>query len=165
MTAAIDRLTSHDVPALIDISIECGLCLWSADAYRCEIARDDSIMLKLAGARGEVLGFAVGRIFQVSSHKYSVELTNIGVRKAFREQGFGSLLLKSFLERSSEVGASFVILEVRVSNYAAIGFYRKFGFQDAGRRRGFYSDPVEDALTMRLELAEVEPVHGLTIHT
>jgi ribosomal-protein-alanine N-acetyltransferase len=89
-------------------------------------------------------------------------LTNIGLRQNIRNQGFGQLLLKAFLTRCRQVGGSSVILEVRESNANAIAFYRKFGFETTGRRRGFYSAPFEDALTMRLELEKPETAK---IHT
>ena len=162
MQISVSNLTVRDIPAILDISIECGLCLWSADAYRAEIIRDDAIMLKLADSEKEVLGFAVGRIFEIGRDKYTVELTNIGLRQTIRNQGFGKILLKAFLGKCRQIGVSSVILEVRESNASAIAFYRKFGFEATGRRRGFYSAPFEDALTMRLEL---DTLKAAKIHT
>lgn len=162
MHVTVSKLSIGDIPDVLDISIECGLCLWSAEAYRAEIIRDDSIMLKLSNSSGDVLGFAVGRIFELGTNQFTVELTNIGLRKPIRNQGFGRLLLMSFLSRCQELGVSSVILEVRESNAVAIDFYRKFGFQLTGRRRGFYSAPFEDALTMTLVLEKGETAK---IHT
>ena len=160
MPISVSNLTVHDIPAVLEISVDCGLCLWSADSYRAEIVRNDSIMLKLADAE-RVLGFAVGRIFEIGNAKYTVELTNIGLLQSIRSQGFGKHLLKIFLERCRQVGASSVILEVRESNAIAIAFYSRFGFEMTGRRRGFYSAPFEDALTMRreLEMHETAEIH------
>jgi ribosomal-protein-alanine N-acetyltransferase len=45
-----------------------------------------------------------------------------------------------------------VLLEVRESNQAARAFYASLGFVDDGRRRGYYADPVEDAVLLRLRL-------------
>ena len=161
MAIGISRLQFVDVPEVLNISVECGLCLWSAEAYKAELIREDSIMIKIAEHDGPPLGFAVGRIFDFGNGEFTVELTNIGIRQSYRRQGFGDLLLKSFLNRCVVVGAKYVILEVRVSNKPAIAFYRKFGFVQTGRRRGFYSDPLEDALTMRLKLrqSEVQKLH------
>jgi ribosomal-protein-alanine N-acetyltransferase len=162
MAIGVSRLHFRDIPGVLEISVECGLCLWSADAYRAELIREDSIMLKIAEPDGPLVGFAVGRIFDFGNNEFTVELTNIGLRQTFRHQGFGSLLLKSFLNRCIGAGANYVILEVRVSNRSAIEFYEKFGFVRTGRRRGFYSDPFEDALTMRLKL---EPSATQKLHT
>jgi ribosomal-protein-alanine N-acetyltransferase len=156
MGFGVSKLSLGDIPEVLNISEECGLCLWSADAYRAELIREDSIMLKIAEPYGPTLGFAVGRIFDFGNGEFTVELTNIGLKQHIRRQGLGSLLLKSFLNGCMTAGASYVILEVRVSNSSAIGFYEKFGFIQTGRRRGFYSNPLEDALTMRLKLQEAE---------
>jgi ribosomal-protein-alanine N-acetyltransferase len=162
MRIGVSKLTLRDIPDVLDISAECGLCLWSAEAYRAELVREDSIMLKLCAPDEVPLGFAVGRIFEYGDNEFTVELTNIGLRQAIRGQGFGSILLKSFLSACMTFGADFVILEVRISNKSAVGFYEKFGFVPTGRRRGFYADPVEDALTMRLKL---EPKELQKLHT
>jgi ribosomal-protein-alanine N-acetyltransferase len=42
------------------------------------------------------------------------------------------------------------LLEVRESNASARGLYEKQGFREAGRRRGYYTDPVEDAILYSL---------------
>ena len=49
-------------------------------------------------------------------------------------------------------GASEVVLELRAGNRAAQGFYRFLGFAEEGRRPGYYADPVEDAVLMRLRI-------------
>jgi len=161
MAIGVSRLQLRDIPEVLSISIECGLCLWSADAYRAELIREDSIMLKVSERDPPGLGFALGRVFDFGNGEVTVELTNIGISQSIRRQGLGSLLLRSFLNRCVEAGATYVILEVRVSNRSAIEFYKKFGFDQTGRRRGFYSDPLEDALTMRLSLrqSEVQKLH------
>jgi ribosomal-protein-alanine N-acetyltransferase len=152
MAFIISSLTTSDIAAVLDISLECRLCLWSAESYASEIVRDDTIMLKLSDIEGKPAGFAVGRIFDLGPTGYTVELTNIGVREMYRGQGYGAALMRSFLARCIESGASQVILEVRESNSTAIAFYGRFGFDVTARRKGFYSDPFEDGLTMKLEL-------------
>jgi ribosomal-protein-alanine N-acetyltransferase len=39
-------------------------------------------------------------------------------------------------------------LEVRDSNQAAKNFYLRMGFTEVGRRREYYSRPLEDALVL-----------------
>jgi ribosomal-protein-alanine N-acetyltransferase len=50
--------------------------------------------------------------------------------------------------------ARLVTLEVRAGNEAAIGLYRRFGFEAIATRRGYYGDDDEDAVVMTLELGE-----------
>jgi ribosomal-protein-alanine N-acetyltransferase len=48
-----------------------------------------------------------------------------------------------------------VLLEVRPSNIRALDIYRRYGFAEIGRRKGYYPAPNqqrEDAIVMRLEL-------------
>lgn len=41
-----------------------------------------------------------------------------------------------------------ITLEVRESNKVARSLYKKYGFEDAGRRPGYYTDNKEDAIIM-----------------
>ena len=49
-------------------------------------------------------------------------------------------------------GVRDVVLEVRASNGAALGFYGSLGFGETGRRTRYYADPIEDAVLMGLRL-------------
>ena len=55
------------------------------------------------------------------------------------------------LEEASASGIRQFTLEARVSNEPAIRLYRKFGFREAGVRKGYYEDNNEDALIMWAE--------------
>ncbi len=72
----------------------------------------------------------------------------IGMREADRRKGIGEQLLISAIEQSVENGSRVVTLEVRASNEAAIELYRKYGFQEVGLRRRYYSDNGENAVIM-----------------
>ncbi len=72
----------------------------------------------------------------------------IGLRKADRRKGIGELLLISALEQAVENDSRVVTLEVRESNKGAIDLYRKYGFQEVGLRRRYYSDNGENAVIM-----------------
>ena len=75
-------------------------------------------------------------------------LTTIGVRKAYRRQGIGGLLLMAVLDLAVMHNARMVTLEVRASNHAAQKLYAEYGFCNVGLRRGYYSDNREDAVVM-----------------
>ena len=47
-----------------------------------------------------------------------------------------------------------MVLEVRKSNDPAINFYLKFNFKIAGERKNYYSNPIEDAYVMELEISD-----------
>lgn len=81
-------------------------------------------------------------------------VTNIAVDPAHRRAGVGSALLKTLLAIANVKALSFLSLEVRESNHPAIGLYTRFGFALAGRRRGYYTCPVEDALILTKTLGD-----------
>ena len=78
------------------------------------------------------------------------EIENIAVREAARRRGLASHLLGEFLQRAQTRGAKHIFLEVRESNRAARAFYAKWAFVEAGRRPGYYRDPPEDALILKI---------------
>jgi len=88
-----------------------------------------------------IQGFLVGQ-----THADESELQSIAVRAAGHRHGFGSQLLTKFLEQAREGGAKSVYLQVRESNQAARAFYEKWLFQESGRRKDYYTGPVEDAV-------------------
>ena len=71
----------------------------------------------------------------------------IASRPSERRRGIGELLLIACLELALQRNSRIVSLEVRASNNAARSLYRKYGFQDAGVRKRYYSG-VEDAIIM-----------------
>lgn len=76
------------------------------------------------------------------------QITNIAVAPDCRRRGYGLAVMEA-LEREARVrGLVQISLEVRASNEAAIGLYRRLSYREAGRRKGFYRHPVEDALVM-----------------
>jgi len=81
-----------------------------------------------------------------------VHVTNIAVRKDLRKQGVATRLLEEALCQARRELMRYCTLEVRVSNEAAKGFYRKLGFESRGVRPKYYSDNNEDAVIMWLDL-------------
>ena len=76
------------------------------------------------------------------------ELLRIGVHPLYRKRGFGTRLMDAFFCEAKERACTDLFLEVRADNTAAIGLYRRFGFEDNGLRRAYYKDPPADALLM-----------------
>ena len=75
-------------------------------------------------------------------------ITTIAMHPGFRRLGLGEYMLSSLIDIAYDIGAKWVTLEVRVTNYNAQNLYRKYGFHEAGVRHRYYSDNNEDALIM-----------------
>jgi ribosomal-protein-alanine N-acetyltransferase len=78
-------------------------------------------------------------------------ITNIAVRRDYRGRGLGDMLLVATIDLAVQRNASFMTLEVRVSNLAARKLYEKYGFAQTGLRRSYYLDNREDAVIMSTE--------------
>ena len=78
-------------------------------------------------------------------------ISTIASSEQWRGQGIGELMLLAMVERSIELGAALVTLEVRVSNTVAQNLYRKYGLAVVGRRPRYYRDNDEDAELMTVD--------------
>lgn len=75
-------------------------------------------------------------------------ITNVAVDPSCRRQGVAAQLLQVFDNFAKGNHLTFLTLEVRPSNAAAIALYEGFGFREVGRRRNYYDLPKEDALIL-----------------
>jgi len=149
-TLTIRKARPDDISYIKAIEVECGLSPWPLRSYETEITRPESITLTAQTSDHEILGFITGRI--VRSSDIEAEVYNIGVPAPFQNQGIGKRLFSEFRQICGKGGAVRIWLEVRASNSKAIAFYRSQGFDLAGLRQKFYSNPVEDAKIMCLQL-------------
>jgi ribosomal-protein-alanine N-acetyltransferase len=79
-------------------------------------------------------------------------LLNVCVTPEMQGNGLGVQLLEEVVRVSRAQGMGGVLLEVRPSNMRALRIYERFGFEQIGRRKGYYpaSGRREDAIVMRL---------------
>ena len=76
----------------------------------------------------------------------------MAVGSKHRRMGEGTALLAAALEKFASTGGTSVYLEVRESNTGAIAFYERHGFAQTGRRKKYYRNPDEAAVTMETKL-------------
>lgn len=121
---------------------------WSEAQFRAELEQSAAFQFAARPAAGlPLIGFICGR--QVADE---VEILRLAVSVSARRRGVASNLLRRALVHCARQGGSICFLEVRASNTAAQQLYLKDGFEVVGRRRGYYSDPEEDALLLRRPL-------------
>lgn len=76
------------------------------------------------------------------------DIVKVAVSKDQQRKGVGEALLRQLILEMEKDGIHTIHLEVRMSNEAAIQLYKKLGFTEDGVRKGYYENPVEDALLM-----------------
>jgi [ribosomal protein S18]-alanine N-acetyltransferase len=121
---------------------------WSRAAYVDAIVADGLKRIALvAEMAGQIAGFSVASVVVGQG-----ELESIAVAETSQRRGIGAELLRATLREVKALGVDEIVLEVRESNIGATGLYAKTGFGVVGRRPGYYSDPVEDAILLGLRL-------------
>jgi ribosomal-protein-alanine N-acetyltransferase len=88
------------------------------------------------------------------------ELLTLATARGSQRAGIARRLLLELLTHLVGAGASACFLEVMAGNTGAIALYSEMGFEQVGRRPGYYLLPEGrvDALVMRCCLNQIEPV-------
>ncbi len=124
---------------------------WSAADVAALTEAPGGLGLVVAGAAGTPLaGFAIGRVAADEA-----EVLSIGVAPAQQRGGLGAALVTALGDAARSAGARRLFLEVSADNEPARALYRRLGFAEIGRRKGYYrhgSGPGIDALLLAREL-------------
>jgi ribosomal-protein-alanine N-acetyltransferase len=128
---------------------------WATGQYAAMVVDDVGGAVRrcffIGEAEGRLLGFAVGKVIG-SDDEGVAELESVVVETSARRRGVGKALCAAVADWCRGRGAAALELEVRAGSVGAIALYAGLGFVVIGRRVGYYRDPVEDALLMRLDL-------------
>jgi len=124
---------------------------WRRSAYEDAIAVDGSPrrIALVAELAAQIAGFSVASVVVGLA-----ELESIAVVESAQRCGIGAALLRATMREVRSFGAQEMVLEVRASNIGAAALYAKAGFGVVGRRPGYYSNPVEDAILLGLTLSD-----------
>lgn len=141
----IRKMTEEDIDGVCEIENACFTAeAWPREDFEALVCEDSGISTSLVYiADGKVGGYISG------SHICDeLEIYSVAVAPSLRRQGIAKALIGE-LERLENPKAAF--LEVRESNIPARKLYQSIGFREYGIRRGYYSRPEEDAVTMKKE--------------
>jgi [ribosomal protein S18]-alanine N-acetyltransferase len=152
----IRKARKGDIDRIIDIERSWQhLSHWSIDSYY-RLLNDDSFTSSFVAeaenekGRSQIVGFVIFHIAADVS-----EIYNIAVESTHARSGIGDQLMRAAVDESGRRNARKVLLEVRKSNNPAINFYLKFNFKITGDRKNYYSNPIEDAYVMELDISEL----------
>ncbi|MBK9006532.1 MAG: ribosomal protein S18-alanine N-acetyltransferase [Anaerolineae bacterium] len=151
----IRRMTLDDLAQVVAIDKVSFSLPWPERSFRFEIADNPASRAWVAELDGKVVGAIVAWLLVDEAH-----IATIATHPDFRRQGIAGKLLIHALEYMRSEGARISVLEVRESNAAAQEMYRKFGFEESGRRPRYYRDNSEDAILMTLNNLHVNAETG-----
>ena len=154
----IRRATSADLSGMLRIERASFSDPWTEDSLATALSLD---RMQVLVAESEVepgtavsgdgaarlLGYVVALVVGAEA-----EIADLAVAPEERRRGIGRALLERALAELAAEGVRTLYLEVRESNRAARTLYDAHGFDTIGRRRGYYRQPVEDALVLRREI-------------
>jgi [ribosomal protein S18]-alanine N-acetyltransferase len=121
---------------------------WSSNAFEEEINKGISNLWAIISEQ-RLVAYICFWMFDEEIH-----ILNLAVHPQKRNMGWGKNLLQNLIETGTACGVENIWLEVRPSNIAALSIYKKYGFVEVGRRKGYYRDSQEDAIIMALDLTE-----------
>jgi len=142
-----------DLSAIVELDRACFGNPWTLEAYRQELYRPFA-ELWVVEEEAALVGLSCTWILGDEAH-----LLRIATRSDRRRRGLGRALLRSVIDRVTTAECRGLLLEVGASNRSALALYRTHGFEEVGRRRGYYRDPPDDALTLRRPLGLDAPAH------
>ena len=137
------KMKLEDVPSIAKLEEICFSDPWSETSIKTELNNPLSYWL-VADDNGIIAGYVGSQ-----SVLDSADMMNIAIAPEYRRQGIGRKLIDNLIAHLQEQNVIALLLEVRVSNAAAISLYQKFGFEQVGRRPRYYHNPREDALIFR----------------
>jgi ribosomal-protein-alanine N-acetyltransferase len=138
----ISLMTIDDVEFVAELDKICFPTPWSKSAYITETHNPAGFYI-VAREDDEIVGFAGEWLVMDEAH-----ITTIGVDPQYRRQKIGEHMLICLLDEAIKRGARRVSLEVRRYNNAAQTLYKKYMFEYAAIRKGYYSNNNEDAIVM-----------------
>jgi ribosomal-protein-alanine N-acetyltransferase len=155
VTVTLRPMVLEDLPVVMRLEEELfAPDTWTEAMYRDELSRGDTRYYVVAefdvsGDEDEpdgppvVVGYGGLIAYDDEAH-----VATLGVTAALQGEGIGSLLLDALLAEADK-RSPVVLLEVRADNETAQHLYRRRGFVEIGRRRGYYQPSGADAVVMK----------------
>jgi ribosomal-protein-alanine N-acetyltransferase len=124
---------------------------WDVASFQKLLAHPGSTaFMARVGSSPEIAGFILGQLAADEA-----EILSLGVGPSWQRHGIGRRLVEALGRAARKADARRLFLEVGSNNTAALALYRRLGFQETGRRPGYYvkaDGSSEDALTLSWSL-------------
>jgi len=159
-----------DVPDVIQLEQVCFPTPWPARAYRRELQHNPHsfywVVRPAMLPHGSTHDTKVPPILAYGGYwltEDEAHIVTLATHPDWRQRKLGAWLLINMLQRARADGARHATLEVRAGNRAAQALYKKLGFVEVGRRKGYYPPTrlfgrAEDALLLTLFGLDTGPV-------
>ena len=140
----VRNMLPDDISTIVEIEQATYAFPWSQTLF--EDCFQENYRPQVLELEGQLIGYAVILATVEEGH-----VMNFCIAPDFQQRGYGMFLLKNILGDTMHSGVRKIIIEVRVSNQAAINLYQKVGFCQIGVRKKYYpaqNQSREDALVL-----------------
>ena len=131
----IEEMSLNDLEKIKDILISDFDDFWNFNILKEELESPNSKYIIVKTNDDEIIGFAGIKILVDNA-----DIMNIVVKKSWRNQGVGNLLLNNLISICQDLNLLSLSLEVNEDNLPAIHLYEKVGFKQVGLRKNYYQD-------------------------
>lgn len=143
MQIVVVPMEEKHLETIAQLEQQCFSLPWSKAMLQEQLDNNQASFLVAENPQtGEILGYS--GLHVVLDEGY---IDNVATAPNHRKQGVASALLSVYC-RFAQEHLSFLTLEVRPSNLAAVALYQKHKFVQEATRKNYYDHPKEDALIM-----------------
>mgnify|MGYP000619918761 CR=1 FL=1 len=135
MDFKIDKMSLEDLISIKDILTTEFDDFWNYEILKSELESNNSYFFVAKNISGEIVGFSGIKIILDEA-----DIMNIVIKKTYRNQGIGTLLLENLILLAKDLNISTLFLEVNEQNKPAIHLYEKLGFEKLGVRKKYYNN-------------------------
>ena len=146
-----NRLSHDDIDSIVLIEQQNSHNPWSKNQLIESILNPANLCYSIS-IKNQIIGFLMAM-----PALDTADILNISINKDYQTKGYGKKLLHYLIKELKDRMIDKLILEVRVSNQAAISFYLKQGFKKISIRKNYYMNnskhpnQKEDGIIMRLK--------------
>ena len=146
MDLKLSKMSIEDLKSIKNVLASEFDNFWSYDVLEEDLECDNSYVIVAKVDENTIVGFAGLKVILDEA-----DIMNIVVKKDFRHNGIGSVLLENLINYSKDLNLKTITLEVNENNLSAIRLYDKFSFDKLGIRKNYY-DGKSDAIIMSKKL-------------
>lgn len=142
MNLKIKKMNIEDLNSIQNILFTDFDNFWTYSTFEEELKCENSYFIIAKNENNEIVGFA-----GLKTIIDEADIMNIVVKKSYRNNGIGSILLENLIYYAKSLNLKTVTLEVNDHNLSAIRLYDKFNFDHIGIRKKYYNGE-SDAIIM-----------------
>ena len=151
ISTSYNKLSFNDIDSIVLIEEQNSHEPWSKNQLIESIQNPTNLCCSIS-TNNQIIGFLMAM-----PALDTADILNISINKNYQRKGYGKKLLHFLIKELKDRMIRQLMLEVRLSNQAAISFYLKYGFEKISLRKNYYMinskhpNQKEDGIIMRLK--------------